>query len=50
MKELLGRPRCRWECILNWLSHKQDINVWAGFDWLRKKAAASNILINLGFP
>jgi hypothetical protein len=31
----LGRPRHRWERILNWIFQKWDREAWTGLIWLR---------------
>ena len=35
-KRPLGRPRCRWEVILGWISRRWDVGMWTGFGWPRK--------------
>jgi hypothetical protein len=34
-KRQLGRPWCRWEKTLKWISVKWDVRFWTGLNWLR---------------
>ena len=34
-KRSLGRPMCRWDIILRWISRKWDGWTWTGLIWLR---------------
>ena len=45
----LGRPRCRWGVILEWISRRWDVSIWTGFGWPRWRALASAVM-NLRVP
>jgi hypothetical protein len=34
-KRPVGKPRCRWEDRIKWISGKLAGRVWSGFSWLR---------------
>jgi hypothetical protein len=34
-KRPLGRPRCRWEIILDWILEKEVERLWTEFIWPR---------------
>jgi hypothetical protein len=34
-KRPLGRPRCRWQIILEWILERYSGKMWTGFIWFR---------------